>query len=305
MFTPRFVGRLDPVSVRPYDGGGTGDVTRAAAVGWERRGGSRRRAQDVGEPVAEEREAEGGEHDGDPRHGRQPRMGGHEDLPLVDHRAPVRGRRLDAEAEVAEGDDGEDDEDDVGHGVDDRLRHHVREHVACEHPAVAEPSPDRRLQPVLLAGDEGGGAGDAGVDDPVGEEEGDVDAVRALADDEDEGDDEHIEGKGEHDVDDPPDHRVEPAAEVAGEDADRRAHGERAQDRQHPDLDVGAAAVEQAAPDVTAEVVGAEQMGGARALEGGEQVLLHRRVAGDHRGEEDEDEHRADDGGAGEEARRA
>ena len=53
-------------------------------------------------------------------------------LPVRDHAAPVRRRRLHTEAEVAERDDGEDGEDDVRHREDDRLRDHVRKHVSAD-----------------------------------------------------------------------------------------------------------------------------------------------------------------------------
>ena len=49
------------------------------------------------------------------------------------------GRGLDAQPQVAEGDDGEDDLDDVGHRVDDRLADHVGQQVAGDDPQAGRP----------------------------------------------------------------------------------------------------------------------------------------------------------------------
>ena len=135
--------------------------------------------------------------------------------------------------------------------------------------------------PVEFARDQRGAAGRAGVDDPVGEPEGDVDPVRAHSHDEHEGDDQHVEGEGEHDVYDPHDDRVEPPAEVAADRADEHAEAEREQHGEHADLQVGAAAVQKAGPDVAAELVGAEPVGALGPDEGVRAVLRRRAVAAD------------------------
>ena len=61
-------------------------------------------------------------------------------LPVGDHPAPVRRRRLHAEPEIAERDDREDVEHDVRHREDDRLRDHVRQQVADEDARVRQPA---------------------------------------------------------------------------------------------------------------------------------------------------------------------
>ena len=77
--------------------------------------GHRRAPQQIGEAVAEQAEAEAGEHDGDAREDRDPPGGGHEVLAVGDQHAPFGGRRLRAEAEIAEARAEQDGQRHVGH----------------------------------------------------------------------------------------------------------------------------------------------------------------------------------------------
>ena len=164
---------------------------------------------------------------------------GHEVLPVVDHRAPVRGRRRDAEAEVAERDDGQDVLHDVGHRVDDRLGDHVGQHVAAHDAQVAgQPAGLGRQHIVLPLGHQDLAADDPRVGHPADERDGDVDAALARAEHEDQGDDQHVEREGDHDVDQPHDDGVDPAAEVAGDAAQDRAEDEREQHGEERDPQV-------------------------------------------------------------------
>src|ERR1700730_526018 len=67
----------------------------------------------VGESVAEQREADAGDDDRDARDDGQARGHGDGGLAGADQRAPVRRGRLDAEAQVTKGDDGQDDQHEV------------------------------------------------------------------------------------------------------------------------------------------------------------------------------------------------
>src|SRR5208282_1502136 len=85
--------------------------------------------------------------------------------------------------------------------------------------------------------------------------------------------------------------------------AEQRAENEREQHGEDSDLQVGAAAVEQPGPDVPAELVGPEPVRRARALQRGQQVLLHRAVPADHRREHGQQYQGRGEAGAGHEGR--
>src|SRR5207253_209674 len=108
--------------VPPHREEGGGNVGEPWVPPRERAEGERRsfRAQEVGEPVGEQREPERGDDDGDAGDRRELPVRRQVRLPVGDHPAPVRRRRLDAEAEIAERHDGEDVEHDVRHREDDR-----------------------------------------------------------------------------------------------------------------------------------------------------------------------------------------
>ena len=76
---------------------------------------------------------------------------------------------------------------------------------------------------------------DARVRDPADDRDRDVDVARARAEREDERDDQDVERKRDDDVDEPVGERIDPAAEVACDEADRGPEHEREQDRQERD----------------------------------------------------------------------
>ncbi len=73
--------------------------------------------------------------------------------------------------------------------------------------------------------------------------------------------------EGEEDVGDAHQHRIDPAAEIAGDRADGEPDGHHDDRHQHHDGERGARAVERAREDVAPQLVGAEPVraeGGAR-----------------------------------------
>ena len=85
------------------------------------------------------------------------------------------------------------------------------------------------------------------------------------AEHEDERDDQDVERERDDDVDEPARDRVDRAAVVAGEQAERRADHEREEHGEERDAQVGARAVDEPRPDVAAELVGAEPVRRRRA----------------------------------------
>src|SRR5215207_9823379 len=71
--------------------------------------------------------------------------------------------------------------------------------------------------------------------------------------------------EGEHDVGQPREHRVDPSAEVPGEQPDRDADEHREAGRDERDLERDARAVDRAREDVPAETVDAERVLTGRA----------------------------------------
>ena len=104
------------------------------------------------------------------------------------------------------------------------------------------------------------GSHDPRVRDPVGHSKRDEDARRARTEHEHDGDHEHEERERKDDVDGPHRQRVGPAPEVAGEATDGTAEHERQQDGQEADREIDPRAVQQAHPDVPAQLIGAQEM---------------------------------------------
>ena len=152
--------------------------------------------------------------------------------------------------------------------------------MAPEDPDVSEASGPRGRDVVGLADDHRRDPHRAGVHDPVGDRERDEDASRARADDEHEADHEHEEGEGEDDLDDARHDLVGDAAVVPGDRADDRAEAQREDDREDPDLEVGAPGPQQPRELVSSELVGAERMLPREPGEDVVQVLVVGRVWG-------------------------
>ena len=83
-------------------------------------------------------------------------------------------------------------------------------------------------------------------------------------------------GEGEEDVHQQRERAVEPAAAVAGDQPEQHAERARDADRDHADLEGDARAVEQAAEDVAAELVGAEPVERGWRLQARAQIDLER-----------------------------
>ncbi len=177
---------------------------------------------------------------------------------LADHERPVGAGRLEAEAEVVDRGDDQDRVREAKARVDQHGREDVGQH---------------------LADDDGGGplaAGDGGLDvaphrhlerrraddaaDPRRLDGGDADHEHAdagtRARDEDEQEEQRRERQ--HDVDRPHQQRVELRAGVAGDEPDREPDRVAQSGRRRGQADDRAAAVEQAAQDVSAQEVGPE-----------------------------------------------
>ena len=164
--------------------------------------------------------------------------------------------------------------------------HHVRQHVR-QHDGERPPADDaRRLHVLLLALDHGRAAHRARVVHPAGEADGedqhrDGDVVVALGRQRDarhavdeQRDQDRREGKLH--VGHAHDQRVQPAAEVAGQQSQRYAEDQREKNRGQPDAERDARAVHDGRQDVAALVVGAEEVRALAALDPGRR--LERRV---------------------------
>ncbi len=103
--------------------------------------------------------------------------------------------------------------------------------------------------------------------------------------------------------------RIDPAAEIAGEEAKQRA--DQAGQRRRDDRDEGGdlRAVNEAREDIAAEAVGAEEISRiatrlpGRGKQGVEEVLVERVVRGEKRRRDRDDEEQRDDDAAGNRAR--
>ena len=146
-----------------------------------------------------------------------------------------------------------------------RLGDHVGQQVAAHDAQVGQPSRPGGDHVVLPLGHQDLAADDPRVGDPAHERDRDEDAARARAEHEDQGDDEHVERERHHDVDQPHDDGVGPAAEVPGQRAEHDTEHEREQHRDERDPQVEPQSVEQPGEGVAAQLVGAEPDGGRSA----------------------------------------
>ena len=126
------------------------------------------------------------------------------------------------------------------------------------------PDGARRLDVLQIARGQRFGARDARVRDPAHQTEGDIQVAQTRPQDTHYRDDQDQERKGHQDIDDAHKDGVQPAAQIAGGDADQTAEEERKQDRNEADLEVQARAEHDATPDVATEVVRPEQVPGAQ-----------------------------------------
>ena len=255
------------------------------------------RVEDVAQAVAEQVEAERDDEDREPRHRRHPPLVDEEAPAAGDHRAPFRRGRLGAEAEEAEAGGRQDDARHVERHADDDGGEAERHDVAPDDPRRRCALQGRRGDEVGVADRQRLGPGDARIGRPRGDGDGDDGILDARAEGRDEGERQHEARKGEEDVGDAHQHRIEPAAEIARARADREADRRRDDRDEADDEKRQARAEDDAAEDVARLLVGAEPVDGRRRQQAlGPQVAAgDRRIGGDEVGEERHDDQQHDD----------
>ncbi len=209
--------------------------------------------------VADEARADREHRDRDDRQHDAPRLGDQRELVLVDHRAPVGAVRVGREAEEGE----RRDQPDRVRQPQARLDHQRREDVGQD---LAEQDPPARDAERLGGGhevalDDGlrGAARDARDARHRRQPDGEHDQPVLGADRRDRDEREHDLREGQDDVHGAHQHVVEEVARVRGDEADEDAEHEAEDRRDRRDGEQLAAAPEEAAPDVLAEVVRAEE----------------------------------------------
>ncbi|MPL91104.1 hypothetical protein SDC9_37167 [bioreactor metagenome] len=247
------------------------DPRRAAELGpevadAEKAHGLSLRLQRDRQPLAHKREGDADPDDGEARkHGHPGRLAHVVDA-LDDQDAPFRRRRLDTEAEEGQGRHRLHRQHHVRHRIDQRRGDRIRQDMAQEHPQLAEAQHARRLD-VFEPGDEDRlAAHDAGIADPVHQEEGDVEVRLARPEHADDGQHQHVERKGPDDIGQPHQRGIDPAAEEARDKADHGARKHRHEDADDRDAQVEHRPGKDPGEDVTAEIVGAEPVACGRRL---------------------------------------
>ena len=155
----------------------------------------------------------------------------------------------------------------------DRVGQQVAQDDACV--GVAHHPRGGRVVAGLLHADFA--AQQAGVEHPADHADGDVHVGEPGPEHADDHDHQDQEGEGDHRIDEALEQRVRPAAIVADQGTDRGAHQQSRQRREDRDLHVDPVGPDRAREHVAAEIVRAQQVGGARRLE---QVDDSRRRAG-------------------------
>ena len=143
----------------------------------------------------------------------------------------------------------------------------------------------RRLDIAGMAAAVDLGPHQAGVERQVHDHRGDDDARHRVAEPGGDADGEHEEREGHDRVEEAADDAVGPAAGPAGDRAERGAEDERRGDGDERDAEIDAGGDDDPAEHVAAELVGAEEMGGRRRLQGGGRVGGERVVGNDPRPE--------------------
>src|SRR5262247_2021268 len=180
----------------------------------------------IAQPLAKEVEADDGGADG--QRGAEERPEGDADvlLRLVDHDAPVRVRRLGAQAEIAQRGPAHEGEADVDAALHDDGRPHAGENLAVLDIQRALPAGAGRGDVVVARGVEHGAAHDADELRRGGDPEGEyrLHEAGAEADDDEQGEDKG--GNGEERIDEAHDDLVEAPSREAGDERDGEADGE-------------------------------------------------------------------------------
>src|SRR6476659_1248721 len=129
----------------------------------ETRSGLESRVEDVAQTVADQVHREHGEQDAEARERGYPPRLAQVVAPLAQHAAPLRLRRLAAQAQEAEGGGREDGAAEAEGGGDDQRGHHVGQDVAHQDAPVAPAERARRLDVEVLARGQHSGADQAGI----------------------------------------------------------------------------------------------------------------------------------------------
>src|SRR5215813_10988156 len=244
----------------------------------------------IAQSLAEEVEADDGGADG--HRGAEERPEGDADvlLRLVDHDAPVRVRRLGAQAEIAQGGPAHEGEADVDAALHDDGRPHAGQDLPVLDVERALAAGARRGDVVVAGGVEHGAAHDADELRRGGHPESEhrLHEAGAEPDDDEEGEDEG--GDREEGVDEAHDDLIEAPAVEAGEERNGEADGEAEGRRPEAEGDGAPASREHPAQHVAPEAVRAEKMRGAWRGQPVQQVDLGRRVGAIHEPEQSDGE---------------
>src|SRR5438093_1577296 len=185
---------------------------------------------------------------------------------LREHEAPRRLRRRYADAEKAERGLGDDDDADGEARQYRRRVQDVRQDVLLDHAQLAGAGDLGQLDEVALAQAQHLAADDTRIARPVHRAQDDDDVPHARADHGREEDREDDRRQGEPGVGHAHDDLVHPAAQVAGDDAERGPDAAGHERAHQPDDQRHARAVDQTTQDVAALEIGAERRRQAPAL---------------------------------------
>ncbi len=254
----------------------------------------------VAQRVAEEVEGEHRQADGESRKDRQPRRLLHEGAAgAAQHQSPGRRGRLGADPEEGQRGLDEDGIAEPDRRDDEDGRGHVGQDVAPEDGEVAAAQGLRGLDVAVLLRGQHGAAHDPRVAGNNHDGDGDhgVGRVRRQHGHDGQGEDET--GNGLDRVHEPLEGEIEAPLEVAAGQPDEHAgHGPDSH-REQPDPQRDAASVDDAAEDVAADVVGAEEMHAAGGGQADLGVGFQRIVGREHVGEDRGEDQQHDDGAGG------
>src|SRR5258706_6893297 len=259
------------------------------------------RVERVAQPVAHQVNTQDGEQDRQAWQQRQQRVGRDVRLRVLQHRAPGSRRRLNAEAEEAQGGFRQNrSADRQGRGHDDRSGG-IGQNMPYHQPQIAgAEGAGRQEELALLEGEEltAHHTGNFRPNEHGDDEHRALDGAIAKAGGEH---DQHEQQRhGEDGVGDAHHHVVDPAAEEAGEHADRDDDRDRHRHRENADEQRDTATKEEARELVPPDVVGAQQMRAARRRQRVVNIRLRRgieevRLGGEKRredgGQRDDDPH--------------
>ena len=176
---------------------------------------------------------------------------------------------------------------------------HIRQEVAADDAAVTATERPRRLDVLLVLGDEDLTPDEARVRHPGHQRHRDVDAGQAGAEHRDDGDDQDEEREGLDHVRDAHHQTVDASAVVAGQTAEDPADEEGEQDADQADLEIDAGPVQHARKDVASQIVRAEGVPRTRRLQPrgviGIERTVRRNRGGEHGNEHDEGDHERPD----------